>query len=50
MSRARRAPLADFSPATQAYFAAAMGEPTRAQALGWPPIARGESTLICAPA
>ncbi|CAN5581188.1 ATP-dependent helicase [soil metagenome] len=49
MSRARRAPLADFSPATQAYFAAAMGEPTRAQALGWPPIARGESTLICAP-
>ena len=26
-----------------------MGEPTLAQSLGWPPIARGESTLICAP-
>jgi ATP-dependent Lhr-like helicase len=32
-----------------AWFGAALGEPTRAQALGWPPIARGESVLLLAP-
>jgi ATP-dependent Lhr-like helicase len=42
-------PLSVFSPATRAYFAAALGSPTRAQTLGWPAIARGESTLISAP-
>jgi ATP-dependent helicase Lhr and Lhr-like helicase len=38
-----------FQPAVAAWFRAALGEPTRAQALGWPPIARGESTLLLAP-
>ncbi len=42
-------PLAPFHPAVRAWFAAAFEEPTRPQALGWPPIARGESTLILAP-
>ncbi len=42
-------PLASFSEATRAYFRAALGTPTRAQALGWPAISRGESTLISAP-
>jgi ATP-dependent Lhr-like helicase len=38
-----------FQPAVGAWFRAALGEPTAAQALGWPPIARGESTLLLAP-
>ncbi|HEY1955438.1 MAG TPA: DEAD/DEAH box helicase [Polyangiaceae bacterium] len=42
-------PLALFSDATRAYFRAAFGTPTRAQALGWPKIAKGDSTLILAP-
>lgn len=45
---ARRA-LAGLHPAVQAWFAHALGEPTRPQAEGWPPIARGEHTLILAP-
>ena len=32
-----------------AWFAASFPEPTRPQELGWPPIAAGEHTLICAP-
>jgi ATP-dependent Lhr-like helicase len=31
------------------WFRHALGEPTSAQRLGWPPIARGESTLLLAP-
>ena len=42
-------PLHLFLPPVQRWFRAAMGEPTGAQALGWPPIARGESTLLLAP-
>jgi ATP-dependent Lhr-like helicase len=38
-----------FQPAVAAWFRAALGEPTAAQALGWPAIARGESTLLLAP-
>ena len=38
-----------FHPATRAWFAAAFEAPTRPQTLGWPAIARGESTLILAP-
>jgi ATP-dependent Lhr-like helicase len=38
-----------FHPAVRAWFTATFGEPTRPQARGWPPIARGESTLILAP-
>src|SRR5215831_886569 len=42
-------PLALFHPAVRAWFDAAFEAPTRAQRLGWPAIARGESTLILAP-
>jgi ATP-dependent Lhr-like helicase len=42
-------PLAVFQPATSAWFTAVFEKPTRPQALGWPAIARGESTLILAP-
>ncbi len=41
--------LEAFHPAVRDWFAASFAEPTRAQALGWPPIARGESALILAP-
>jgi ATP-dependent helicase Lhr and Lhr-like helicase len=42
-------PLAVFSAETRAWFEAAFAEPTPAQALGWPAIARGGHTLIQAP-
>jgi ATP-dependent Lhr-like helicase len=42
-------PLDLFQPVVAGWFRQALGEPTRAQALGWPPIARGESTLVLAP-
>jgi ATP-dependent Lhr-like helicase len=38
-----------FHPVTRAWFRAALGDPTAPQRLGWPAIARGESTLILAP-
>ena len=38
-----------FHPAVRAWFAAAFPAPTKPQRLGWPAIARGESTLILAP-
>src|SRR5919201_3974708 len=38
-----------FSSETRAWFEAAFVEPTPAQALGWPAIARGGHTLIQAP-
>jgi ATP-dependent helicase Lhr and Lhr-like helicase len=38
-----------FSPATRAWFENAFGDPTPAQRLGWPAIARGKHTLIQAP-
>jgi ATP-dependent Lhr-like helicase len=38
-----------FHPAVQAWFRDALGEPTRAQTLAWPAIARGDSTLLLAP-
>jgi ATP-dependent Lhr-like helicase len=38
-----------FHPAVREWFAASFPAPTAAQRLGWPPIARGESTLILAP-
>jgi ATP-dependent Lhr-like helicase len=54
ITRDRRAvggedPLAVFHPVTRAWFREALGEPTAPQRLGWPAIARGESTLILAP-
>src|SRR5690242_10129444 len=42
-------PLALFHPAVQEWFEAVFPEPTRPQTLGWPAIARGDSTLILAP-
>jgi ATP-dependent helicase Lhr and Lhr-like helicase len=42
-------PLSVFSAETRAWFSAAFAEPTPAQALGWPAIARGGHTLIQAP-
>src|SRR6266513_1149676 len=42
-------PLDVFSPETRSWFEAAFAEPTPAQALGWPAIARGGHTLIQAP-
>jgi ATP-dependent Lhr-like helicase len=41
--------LAPFHPAVREWFAASFAAPTRAQQLGWPPIANGEHTLITAP-
>ena len=38
-----------FHPAVREWFANAFPSPTRPQQLGWPAIARGESTLILAP-
>ena len=38
-----------FHPAVRQRFAGAFAAPTRPQQLGWPAIARGESTLILAP-
>ena len=42
-------PFACFHPVTAAWFRAVFDAPTSPQHLGWPPIARGESTLILAP-
>jgi ATP-dependent helicase Lhr and Lhr-like helicase len=41
--------LEDFHPAVRDWFFASFPEPTPPQALGWPTIARGDSTLILAP-
>src|SRR5215475_9823190 len=48
-SGAEAASLALFHPAVSGWFEAVFPTPTRPQTLGWPPIARGESTLILAP-
>src|SRR5688572_30276075 len=42
-------PLALFHPAVRDWFEGAFAAPTRPQQLGWPAIARGDSTLILAP-
>ena len=42
-------PLSLFHPVTAAWFRAVFEQPTAPQRLGWPAIARGESTLILAP-
>jgi ATP-dependent helicase Lhr and Lhr-like helicase len=46
---ADHAALEAFSPAVRSWFATSFPEPTPAQVLGWPHIAAGEHTLICAP-
>src|SRR5918999_1148095 len=45
----RASPLDLFHPAVREWFSRSFEAPTRPQALGWPAIARGESTLILAP-
>ena len=40
---------ATFHRAVEQWFASSFGEPTLAQQLGWPAIASGDWTLICAP-
>jgi ATP-dependent Lhr-like helicase len=47
MARGRALDL--FHPSVRQWFAASFPSPTRPQELGWPAIARGESTLILAP-
>ncbi len=42
-------PLTAFSERTRAWFERSFEGPTPAQAAGWPAIASGENTLICAP-
>ena len=42
-------PLSPFRPAVREWFRTALGEPTRAQALAFGPIAGSESTLLLAP-
>ena len=42
-------PFAQFHSSVREWFSETFGQPTRPQALGWPAIARGESTLIFAP-
>ena len=53
MSRSRRATTADpldaFAPATRDWFRSSFEAPTEAQSQGWPAIAAGDHTLICAP-
>ena len=41
--------LGPFHPAVREWFTRSFGRPTRSQALGWPAIARGASSLIFAP-
>src|SRR5437763_13046075 len=41
-------PLHSFHPAVREWFSSAFEAPTRPQTLGWPAIARGDSTLILA--
>jgi ATP-dependent Lhr-like helicase len=48
-SDAPASPLSSFAPPTQHWFSVSFAAPTRAQELGLPPIARGDSTLLLAP-
>src|SRR5262245_47377023 len=41
--------MSSFHPAVSEWFSAAYPAPTKAQQMGWPPISRGEWTLIFAP-
>ena len=49
MSTATVDELAGFSAHARRWFEGALGAPTPAQTLGWPPIASGEHALLCAP-
>jgi ATP-dependent Lhr-like helicase len=45
----KAAPVVPFHPAVRDWFTSSFAAPTRAQELGWPSIASGNWTLICAP-
>ena len=49
MSTATVEALAGSRPHARRWFEGALGAPTPAQTQGWPPIAAGEHTLLCAP-
>ncbi|MBK5258997.1 MAG: DEAD/DEAH box helicase [Thermoanaerobaculia bacterium] len=49
MKGRKKGAIAPFHPAVHEWFGASFPEPTRAQQLGWPSIASGQWTLICAP-
>jgi len=49
VARTTADPLAPFHAPVRAWFTNAFETPTPPQALGWPAIARGDSTLILAP-
>ncbi|HSD30120.1 MAG TPA: DEAD/DEAH box helicase, partial [Vicinamibacteria bacterium] len=49
MPKTPKSPLEPFAPAVREWFAETYGAPTRAQALGWPEIRAGHSTLVFAP-
>jgi ATP-dependent Lhr-like helicase len=49
MAKKATAALAPFHPAVQAWFEQTFAAPTEAQRQGWPPLTRGESTLLLAP-
>jgi ATP-dependent helicase Lhr and Lhr-like helicase len=46
---AKKDALSGFHPAVAEWFRGALGEPTRAQALSWPHIEAGKTTLLLAP-
>jgi ATP-dependent Lhr-like helicase len=48
-ARAQNDALAPFHDAVRSWFTSSFDAPTRPQALGWPAISRGDSTLILAP-
>ena len=45
----KKGPLSHFHEPVRKWFEDSLGQPTRVQALGWGPIAAGESTLLLAP-
>src|SRR3954466_1273559 len=49
MAKPSTSPLESFHPAVQLWFSAVFADATRPQVMGWPAIARGDSTLILAP-
>src|SRR5947199_10202381 len=49
MNPTPRLPPEAFSTTTRTWFETTFAEPTSAQSLGWPTIASGEHTLVCAP-
>lgn len=49
MANLEASPLDSFLPPVRTWFESTLGQPTPPQLRGWPPIQRGENTLIMAP-